>query len=279
MRTLLRAFSYAIRRLRRSPGVTVTVLLTLALGIGANTAMFTVDYASMIAPLPYPNPDRLVLIWSKVHGHRNQVSPADFLDWKEQSSSFQGLDAFAMNAFNVATQDQPEYLPAWVSTAGALRRRGVKYSLGRDFLPEEEQPGKDHVVVLTHRLWKRLGSDPNILGKSVRLDNVPYTVVGVWAEGTVEEKGIRWLDVPLALKPEQINREDHWLFVEGRLKPGVTLQQAQADLDRITAVLAKTYPKTNEGWGASVEPLKNDFFPKQRQKIFWLLLGAVGFVF
>jgi putative ABC transport system permease protein len=259
--------------------VTIVVLLTLALGIGANTAMFTVDYASMLAPLPYPNPDQLVIVWSKVNGHRNPVSPGDYLDWRRLSSAFQSLDATSFGPdFNIGTQDQPEFFPGWSSTAGFFQKRGVKYALGRDFLPEEEQPGKNHVVVLSHRLWKRLGADPDILGKTVRLDSVPYTVVGVWAEGTVEERGIRWLDVPLVFKPEQINHNDHWVLAEGRLKPGVTLQQAQADMDRVTALLAKAYPESNKGWGASVELLKNDFFPKERQLIFWLLLGAVTFV-
>lgn len=279
MRNLLQILCFSGRRLRNNLGVTVVVLLTLALGVGANTAMFTVDYASMIAPLPYPNPDQLVIVWSTVNGNRRVTSPADFLEWKRLSSSFQTLDATAFGpAFNVATQDQPEYMLGWSSTAGMFQSRGVEYSLGRDFLPEEEQLGKNHVVVLSHRLWKRLGSDPNILGKSVRFDNTPYTVVGVWAEGTVEERGTRWFDVPLSFKPEQINHDDHWVVVEGRLKPNVTIQQAQADMDRIAAILAKEYPDSNKGWGASVEFLKNDFFSHDTQLICWLLLGAVTFV-
>jgi len=279
MRNVLQILRFSLRRLRNNPGVTTVLLLTLALGIGANTAMFTVNYASMIAPIPYPDPDQLVIVWSKVKGKRSGTSPADFLEWRRLSSSFQALDAFAFGpAFNVATTDQPEFLPGWSSTAGGFERRGVKYSLGRDFIPEEEQPGKNHVVALSHRLWKRLGSDPNVLGKAVRFDNVPYTVVGVWAEGTVEEKGTRWFDVPLSFKPEQINREDHWLVVEGRLKPDVTIQRAQADMDRVTAILAKEYPDSNNGSGASVEFLKNDFFSHDTQLICWLLLGAVTFV-
>jgi predicted permease len=278
MSNLFRNLGYGIRRLRKNPGLTTVLLLTLALGIGANTAMFTVDYASMIAPLPYPNPDQLVVVWSKVQGERNTTSASDFLDWRRLSTAFQSLDALTWASFNVSTQDQPEFFQAWSSSAGFFQRRGVKFFLGRDFLPEEEQPGRDHVVVLTHKLWKRLGADPNILGKSVRLDNFPYTVVGVWAPGIPEERAYWWLDVPLSFKPDQLNRDDHWLVVEARLKPGVTLQQAQADMDRLTTLLAKDYPKSNKGWGASVEPLKNDFFPKDSQRIFWLLLGAVGFV-
>src|SRR5580704_2553240 len=279
MTNLLRDFRLSVRRLTKKPGLTVVVLLTLALGIGANTAIFTVDYASMIAPIPYPNPDQLVIMWSKVKGNYRGTSPADYLEWKRLASSFQTVDATAFRpTFNVSTPDQPEFLPGWSSTAGMFERRGVKFSLGRDFIPEEEQPGKNHVVVLSHKLWKRLGSDPDILGKSVRFDNQPYTVVCVWAEGTVEEKGTRWFDVPLSFKPEQINHDDHWLVVEGRLKPDVTIQQAQADMDRVTGILAKEYPDSDKGWTASVEFLKNDFFPKDTQLICWLLLGAVTFV-
>jgi putative ABC transport system permease protein len=279
MRNVGQILRFSHRRLRNKPGVTTVVLLTLALGVGANTAMFTVDYASMIAPIPYPNPDQLVIVWSKVNGYRTETSPADFLEWRHLSSSFQALDAttFGPN-FNVATRDQPEFFAGWSSTAGMFQRRGLRFSLGRDFLPEEEAAGKNHVVVLSHRLWKRLGSDPNILGKAVRFDNVPYTVVGVWAEGTGEEKGTRWFDVPLSFKPEQINHDDHWLVVEGRLKPGVTIQQAQSDIDRVTAILAKEYPDSNKGWGASVEFLKSDFFSRDTQFTCWLLLGAVTFV-
>ena len=277
MTDLLRDLRLSIRRLLKNPGLTVVVLLTLALGIGANTAMFTVDYASMIAPIPYPNPDQLVVVWSKVQGHNNGISAGDFLDWRQRSSAFQSLDAVTFGAFNISTQDQPEFLSGAITSAGFFLHRGIKFQFGRDFIPEEEQPGKNHVVVLSHKLWKRLGSDPHILGKILRLDNIPYTVVGVWAAGIPEDRGDMWLDTPLTIKPEQMNHDFHWLLVLGRMKPGVTLQQAQADMDRVTAVMAQTYP-ADKGWGASVEQLKNDFFPKEQRMIFWLLLGAVGFV-
>jgi hypothetical protein len=128
MRNVGQILRFSLRRLRNDPGITTVVLLTLALGVGANTAMFTVDYASMIAPIPYPNPDQLVIVWSKVNGYRTETSPADFLEWRLLSSSFQALDAttFGPN-FNVATQDQPEFLPGWSSTAGMFQRRGLRY--------------------------------------------------------------------------------------------------------------------------------------------------------
>jgi putative ABC transport system permease protein len=198
------------------------------------------------------------------------------------STSFQALDAttFGPN-FNTSTSPPKISLnssPAGVPRRACFKGAGSSTPWDVDFLPEEEAPGKNHVVVLSHRLWKRLGSDPNILGKAVRFDNVPYTVVGVWAEGTVEEKGTRCFDIPIFSKPEQINHDDHWLVVEGRLKRGGTIQQAQSDMDRVTAILAKEYPDSNKGWGASVEFLKNDFFSRDTQLICWLLLGVVTFV-
>jgi predicted permease len=279
MPNLLRNLGYSLRRLRKNPGLTIVVLLTLALGIGANTAMFTVDYASMIANIPYPNPDQLVVVWSKIQGHNNGVSAGDFLDWKRQSSAFQDLSAVTGASFNISTQDQPEFINGWQCTPGLFRVRGVKFMLGRDFLDDEGQAGRDHVVSLSYRLWKRLGSDPNILGKPLRLNGEPYTVVGVWAQDTPESRNyFAQFITPLVFKPEQINHDFHWMLVVGRLKPGVTIPQAQADMDRVTALIAKAYPASNKGWGASVEPLKNDFFPKEQRMIFWLLLGAVGFV-
>src|SRR5580692_10461773 len=129
MRNGLQVLRFTIRRLRSNWGVTAVVLLTLALGIGANTAMFTVDYAAMVAPLPYPKPDQLVIVWSKMKGHRSSVSPGDFLDWRRLSSSFQSLDATAFGPeFNVSTQDRPEWFRGWSSTAGMFQKRGVKYA-------------------------------------------------------------------------------------------------------------------------------------------------------
>lgn len=277
LETLLRDVWYGLRRLRKNSGLTLTVLLTLALGIGANTAIFTVDYATLLAPLPYPQADQLVMVWSKLRGNSNSVSAADFMDWKRQSNAFQDLNAQTEGSFNVATREQPENMEARITTPGLYRMLGNPFFLGRDFLPEEGQPGKDHVVILTHKLWQRLGSDPHVLGTTMRIDGEPYTVVGVFAPG-LTDRGQGEFAVPLAFRSEQLNRDTHWLDVMGRLKPGVTIKQAQTDMDAVTARLAETYPKSNKGWGASVEPLKNDFIPKERIMELWLLLGAVAFV-
>jgi putative ABC transport system permease protein len=277
MRTLIRNLRYGLRGLRKSPGLTAAVIATLMLGIGATTAIYTVVYAVMLAPLPYPQPDQLVMVWSKVGGGRNPMSAGDFLDWKEQSKSFQQLCAFTGGSFNLATQDQPEQLDGMHATPGWFSMQGIPFLMGRDFLSEEGIPGKDHAVILTYKLWNRLGANRGILGQPIRVNGEPYTVVGVLSPG-VGDRFTFELAAPLAFRSEQINHDYHWLLTMGRLKNGVTLQQAQADMDAVTSHIAAAYPVSNKGWGASVEPLKNDFLPRERVRNLWLLLGAVGFV-
>ena len=277
MQNLLRNIRFSLRMLAKNPGLTFTVLLTLALGIGANTAIFTVDYATLLAPLPYPRPDQLVVVWSKIQGFHNGVSAGDYTDWKQQSRSFQDLNVWTGDSFNIATKAQPENIDGRRVTPGFYRMTGDRFYLGRDFLPEEGQEGKDHVVILMHKLWKRLGSDPHIIGKTIQVNGEPHTVVGVFAEG-MTDRGQGEIVAPLVFKTEQINHDFHWLLVMGRLKPDVTVKQAQADMNAVTAHIAQQYPKSNKGWGSFVEPLKNDFLPSERILTLWLLLGAVGFV-
>jgi putative ABC transport system permease protein len=277
MQHLLQNLRFSLRMLGRKPGLAITVLLTLALGIGANTAIFTVDYATLLAPLPYPHPGQLVMVWSKYQTFRNSTAAADFLDWKRQTTAFSDLEAWTGKSFNIATKDQPEYLQAVVETPGLFSMMGEPMLLGRDFLPEEGVAGRDHVVILTHKLWLKMGADPHIVGTTLRLDGEPYTVVGVQRPG-INDRDRAQLTVPLVFTPDQINHDYHWVLVIGRMKPGVTMRQAQADMDRVTGELAREYPTSNQGWGASVQPFKNDFMPPDRIDMLWLLLGAVGFV-
>jgi len=277
VRTLARNLRYGLRGLRKSPGLTAAVIATLMLGIGATTAIYTVVYAVLLAPLPYRQPDQLVIVWSKVNGNNNGMSAGDFLDWKEQNKSFQQLCAFNGSSFNLATQDQPEQLDGMRATPGWFNMQGIPFLMGRDFVSEEGIPGRDHEVILTYKLWNRLGANRGILGQPMRVNGEPYTVVGVLSPG-VGDRFTFELSAPLAFRPEQINHDYHWLLTMGRLKNGVTLQQAQADMDAVTSHIAAAYPVSNKGWGASVEPLKNDFLPRERVRNLWLLLGAVGFV-
>ncbi len=277
MSSLLRNVRYSARTLWKNPSLTLTVLLTLALGIGANTAIFTVDYATLLAPMPYPEPDQLVVVWSKIQTFHNGISAGDFTDWKRENSSFQDINAFTGGSFNIASRDEPENIDGRQVTVGFYKMFGRPFLFGRDFLPEEGVEGRDHVVILTHKLWAHLGSDAKIIGQSMRINGEPYTVVGVLSPG-LDDRAQAQLVVPLVFKPEQLNHDFHWLLSIARLKPGVTIQQAQADMDSVATRIAQANPKSNKGWGVFVEPLKNDFLPSERKQTLWLLLGAVAFI-
>jgi predicted permease len=277
MKTLRQNARYSIRLLRKNPGFTLVAAITLALGIGANTAIFSVIHAVLLAPMPYPNPDQLVIVWSKIQGGRNSVAAGDYLDWKQQNKTFQDMCAWTGASFNFATPAQPEQISGSAETPGFLRMTGNDFFLGRDFSPEEGQPGKDHEVVLMHRLWEHLGGDRNIIGKPIQMNSEPYTVVGVLAAGQTDRLESQFV-VPLAFKPDQINHDFHWLLVMGRMKPDVSLSQAQADMEVVTNRIAQDHPQSNKGWSASVEELHNDFFPKEAKQTLWLLMGGVGFI-
>ena len=276
--TLRQNLSYSIRTMVKKPGFTVTAVLTLALGIGATTAIFSVVYA-VFEPMPYPKPDQLVVVWSKVQGGRNAVSPGDYLDWKRRSTSFQGMGAWSGASFNVATSERPEQIEGSPQTPGFFTMMGLPLMLGRDFLPEEGEPGSDHVVILSHRLWSRsFGADREIIGKEIRMNGEPYTVVGVMPQGMHDRLPMQ-LWVPLAFRPEQkISHDTHFVLVMGRLKDGVPLAQAQSEMDGIAQQLANEYPKSNANWAISVEPLHLDFLEPTTRRNLWLLLGAVGFL-
>jgi putative ABC transport system permease protein len=278
MRNRWRDLLFGLRLLWKNPGFTSVAVLALALGIGANTAIFSVVYATLLAPLPYRQPDRIVVVWSKVGGHRNVVSAGDFLDWKRASTSFESVAAWTGRQMSLTISGQPEEVQAEPCTPGFLHVLGQPLLLGRDFVDAEGEVGKEYEVILTYRLWKnRFGGDRNIIGQQVRMDGAQYTVVGVLAPGATDRVQSE-LYVPLAFKPEQLNHDFHWLLVMARLKPGVTLAQANADMDSVTRHIAEVYPKSDQGWSAAVEPLQNDFLSRDTRRALWMLLGAVGFV-
>jgi putative ABC transport system permease protein len=278
MRNRWRDLFFGLRLLWKHPGFTAVAVLALALGIGANTAIFSVVYATLLAPLPYREPDRIVMVWSHVNGHNNGVAAGDFLDWKRQNTTFESIAAWNGRQMSLSISNHPEQVQAEPCTPGFLGVLGQPFLMGRDFLPEEGELGGEHEVILTYKLWKnRFGSDPGILGKQVRIDAEQYNVVGVLAPGATDRVQSE-LYVPLAFRPEQINHDFHWILVMARMKPGVTLAQANADMDTVTKHIAEVYPKSNQGWGASVEPLQNDFLSRDTIRALWILLGAVGFV-
>jgi putative ABC transport system permease protein len=276
---LWRNVRFGLLLLRKNLGFALVAILTLALGVGGNTAIFSAVYATLLAPAPYPHPEQLVVVWSKINGKRNGVSAGDALDWKRQSTAFEELSPSTGENFNISTSSEPENViglrvaPGWIT-----KTFQIDLSLGRDFMPEEAELGRDHVVILSNRLWvRRFNSDRNVIGQQMRIDGETYSIVGVLPSGVYDRSQFQLL-VPLAFKPEQLNHDFHWLLVDGRLKPGVSLAQAQADMDAVTRHIAEIYPKSNKSWGASVEPYQNDFLNRNTREALWLLLGAVSFV-
>lgn len=278
MEALRQNVGFGFRTLRKNKGFTITAVLTLALGIGATTAIFSVVYA-VFEPMPYPNPDQLVMVWSKGRGgNRNSVASGDFLEWQRRSTSFQAMNAWSGASFNVSTDERPEQVPGSRRTPGFFTMEGLPMFLGRDFSPEEGQPGNDRVVILSHRLWsKHFNSNRELVGKPIRMNGEAYTVVGVLPPGTYDRFNSQ-LWVPLSLRPEQIAHDSNFTPVMARLKDGVTMAQAQAEMDGIAAQLQNEQPRTNANRGVSVEPLHLNFVTDSTKRNLWLLLGAVGFL-
>jgi putative ABC transport system permease protein len=280
MRHLLRDVQFGLRLLFKNPGFTAVAVATLGLGIGASTAIFSVVYGTLLEPLPYRDPEQLVMVWSKPRpDSRNSAAAGDYLDWKAQNTVFQGLHAWTGRDVSLALPgERPEQINAAPVTPGWIHNFGLTLQLGRDFLPEEGEVGKDDRVILTHSLWQeRWKGDPKLVGQAIRLDGKPYTVVGILQKGPADRVQHK-LYLPLAFTPEQINHGFHWLNVMGRLKPGVTIEQANADMARIAKRIADAFPDEKKGWGVSVEPLQNNFLPRNLIRGLWFLLAGVGFV-
>jgi putative ABC transport system permease protein len=278
MKIFLRDIRFGFRLLRKNVGVAAVAVLALALGIGANTAIYSIVYATMFEPMSYIHPEQIVMVWSKIQGYRNVVAAGDYVDWKRASTVFQGLAAWSGTSLNLATGNRPEQVQGWRVTPGFFSVIGQRFLLGRAFLPEEGEVGRNHVAILTHQFWlDRFNGDRSIVGQTMQMNGEPYTIVGILGPGPLD-RGREKISIPLAFEPDQINHDFHWLYVMGRLKPGVTIGQANANMDAVTRHIAEAYPKSDGGWSASVEPLKNDFLGRDLIRALWLLLGAVGFV-
>ncbi len=275
----VRNLRYTWRLLCGNPGLSVIILLTLALGIGANTAIFTVDYATLFAPVPYPKPEQLVTVWSGTNDNRLNPSPQIFDDWRKFSRAFDELSAFTSGTFKIANIDQPESVWGMRVTANYFRTLRNSFFLGRDFLPGEDQEGKNHVVILTHKLWSHLGGDPNLVGHTMRIDGEPYTVVGVLQPG-IADRDIFEMAVPLVFTPEELQQGSVYLVAIGRLKNGVNIQQAQEDVGAISAHFTPSDPMDGQIKSASVRPLREYMFSMSRdsRQALWWLLGGVGLV-
>src|SRR5262245_26897601 len=274
---------FGVRMLRKQPGFTLIVVLTLALGIGANTAIFSVVNAVLLRPLPFKEADRLVAVWEiNPKNSENEVAAANFIDWGEQQAVFEELAALSYANVVLTGGDEPERLQAAIVTPSFFSSLGVQASLGRTFLPAEGKTGGTRVIVLSHGLWeRRFSADPNLIGKTVTISGVSLTVAGVMPAGfQLQFPTIRQVDLwlPRIFTPQlAVNRGMHFLYVLGRLKPGVTLTQAQTEMDAIAGRLAQAYPNTNTGAGVRLINLQEHIVGKFQLGLL-VMLFAVGFV-
>jgi len=281
MDTFLNDVRYAIRNLLKRPGFTLIAVITLGLGIGANSTIFSAVNALLIRPLPFPELERVVAIWDKMPSRgvvHNEVTMANYLDWRAQSQSFDHLALYRWWSTNLTGIDPPERIQGFLVTGNFFDAVGTRPILGRSFYEEENQPGKDAVAVITHSLWqRRFGGDPNIINKTISLNSVTRTIIGVMPEHFNFPKGSE-VYAPIALTPELVrSRGSHSYYVIGRLKQGVSIGSAQTDIDTIASRLEKQYPETNTGWGANVYPIVKDTV-RMYDTALWVMMGAVGFV-
>ena len=272
-----------LRRLRRSPGFTAAAVLTLALGIGANTALFTLADAAILRPLPYPGADRLLLLWEAQPGAgkaRELVSGANFKDWRREARSLDGMAAWTTWGLVLTGAGEPEELRSVLVTPDAFRLLGATPALGRAFLPEEEITGRDRVAVLSHAFWSgRFGGDSGVVGRTLTLDGRPHTVVGVMPKGfRFPDEGAVALWTPLALDAAEFRgRSERRFSVIGRLAPGATLAAARAELALIGRRLAAAHPESNTGWSVAAVPAVEAVTSGGRSAV-TLLLGTVALV-
>src|SRR5262245_14932537 len=270
---------FALRTLAKSKGFTLVALLTLALGIGATTTIFSVVNAVILKPLPYESPGQLVRVFEMPRpGSQNSVSPGIFNDWRTQTTLFEGFAAYTGSDLNLTGAGAPIRVSGVRMSANGLQLLRAKPILGRTFAPEEEQTGKDKVIVLTYQFWQRQFAGSNdVLGHTVSLNGQPYTVIGVLPQGFLPFESQLYV-VPLVLNSGQLQmRGGHYLSVNARLKPGVSIEQGTAELVALAGRSRTLYPDWKKDWTAMLVPLNEQLVSNLRPALL-ILLGAVGFV-
>jgi putative ABC transport system permease protein len=284
MQTLLQDLRYAVRQLWKTPGLSIAAIAVLALGIGANTAIFSVVNAALLRPLPFGRPGQLVRLWhtpppKSFPGRKIfTIAPANFLDWKQQGQAFENMAIYCFTEFTRTGHDEPESVNAARVSADFFPTLQVQPLIGRVFRADEDQLGREREVILSYPYWKsRFGGDPNIAGKTVTLNNQVYTIVGVMRP-SFRLPGWAKMWTPMAFTPkERVVRGEHHYLAVARLKDGVNIQQAQAELDAISKRLEEQYPADDRGWGAVALPLQEDVVSEVKPTLL-VLFGAVGFV-
>ena len=288
MSSLLSDLRFGVRMLLKTPTMTIIALLALTLGIGANTAIFSVVNAVLLRDFPYADPEKLVLVWEKKQGARtdqNVINLGNYSDWKEQNQVFSDMAMFFDRSANVTSDGEPEEVPMQLASTNLFSVLGANAALGRTFLPEDGAEGQPGVVLISYAFWqRRFGGDRGIIGRQFILNNQATTVIGVmpaefnWhiRKGTEASKPADiW--VPFQITNELRQRRGRFASAVARLKPGVTIEQAKAEMDTIGARLAQQHPQFNTLWGVNVVPLRTQFTGEIRKPLL-MLLGAVGFV-
>ncbi|HZL28592.1 MAG TPA: ABC transporter permease [Acidobacteriaceae bacterium] len=288
MSTLRQDLHFALRQIVKRPGFATVVVLTLALGIGANTAVFSVLDAVLLRPLPYSQPQQLVKLWTRFTGiglpnDQNNVSPPEFRDFQQLNHSFSDVAAISGGAFNIGGKGNPQRVVGAAVSPSLFTILGTQPQLGRTFLPEEAQPGRDNEVILSYGLWQRaFAGDPHIVGSTIPIDAVPMTVVGVMPAGfDYPEESEIWQ--PLAFAPSDLTpnmRGNHSLEVLARTRPGLSLTQVNEDMDRMSKTIIdqnRGYPYTNFGFKVLLHPLLDETVGDVKTSL-WVLMAAVGLV-
>jgi putative ABC transport system permease protein len=292
MEPLLKDIRYAIRSLLQRPGFVITAIITLALGIGANTAIFSVVNAVVLRPLPYTQPDRLVMLYETMPGSdRRSAAPGNFADWREQNKTFEGLAATFYGNFNLTGAGDPERVNGATITSNLMSVLGVQSQIGRTFQADDDQHQDRNVVLISDGLWKRrFNADRNVVGRTLTIDESPYTIVGVmtgafqfpaqselWVLGRDRSAVSPSLIAQFPKNDWAHERDAHFISVVGRLKPGASLSQAQSDIAGIARRQEEAFPKSNAGLGSNLVPLHTQIVGGV-QGVLFILLGAVGLV-
>ena len=277
---MLHDLRYAVRRLRNSPGFSAVAIVTIALAVGANTAMFSLVNGMFLRPLPYPESDRIVRVLERLpSGGLNAISTLNYLDWTNQSTVFDFMAAEAGWRATLAGGHEPLSIRAALVSAHYFDIFGVRPAHGRTFVAGDDEPGKDRVVLLSHVLWQgRFGADPRIVGRDILLNGEPHTVIGVLPGGGPFDRAAAQIWKPLAFQPSHKTRNFRWLGVSARLKPGVTLAQAQAEMNIIGQRIAGAHPQSNQGWGVAVDRLADVLIGPQVKTAVRVLFAATAFV-
>jgi len=279
MNELLQDLRFGIRTLLKSPGFAIIAVSTLAIGIGANAAIFSYVYGILLRPSPYAEVARMVRVLEKPPGGgRNGISTLNYLDWERENTVFEYMTAQVWGTVTLTGIKNPEQVASEKVSVHFFDVFKDSPALGRVFLPGEDQVGRDHVAVISHSFWiNRYGGDPGVLGRTLSLDGEPYTIVGVMPAGIFDRTATKiWR--PLAFGPENMTRDFHWFGAWALLKRGVTVEQARSQMDALAERIAQDFPKSNKGWGVGIDPFSEVLVNPELRQSLYVLMGAVGMV-